>query len=104
MNPNTEYATKQDIINSEARMPQWLQQLAQVQLNTSDHLQTLAVSTEGIARSLQQLADRLDQLGQRVDQLTESVSQLKESEKHTDDRLNALIAVVDDLVRRNPRQ
>ena len=39
------------------------------------------------------LTDRLDRLAIRVDELTEAG-------KHTDQRLNALIKVVDDLVRR----
>lgn len=35
--------------------------------------------------------------------LGDSLEKLVEAQRHTDGRLNALIAVVDDLVRRDPR-
>ena len=47
------------------------------------------------------LTERVDQLTQRVDQLVKSVQELRESQKDTDNRMNALIAVVDDIVRRS---
>ncbi len=47
------------------------------------------------------LTDRLDRLAQTLDT---AVRELSESQKHTDERLNALIAVVDDLVRKRPPQ
>jgi len=43
-------------------------------------------------------------LTDRVDKVTIALRELAESEKHTDERLNALIAVVDDLVRKRPPQ
>ena len=43
------------------------------------------------------LTDRLDRLAQTVKEITEA-------QKHTDERLNALIAVVDDIVRKRPPQ
>ena len=43
------------------------------------------------------LTDRLDRLAQTVDKLSEG-------QKHTDERLNALNAVVDDIVRKRPPQ
>lgn len=36
--------------------------------------------------------------------LTERVEQLREAQKHTDERLNALITIVDNLIRNPPRQ
>lgn len=42
-------------------------------------------------------------LTDRMDKLTQNVANLTESQKHTDDRLNALIAIVDDLIRRRPQ-
>lgn len=45
----------------------------------------------------------MDKLTQNVDKLTQNVADLTESQKHTDDRLNALIAIVDDLIRRRPQ-
>jgi hypothetical protein len=43
-------------------------------------------------------------LTDRVDKLTQGVLELKESQKHTDERFNALISIVDDLIRRRPPQ
>ncbi len=47
------------------------------------------------------LTDRVDRLAQTLDT---AVRELSEAQKHTDERLNALIAVVDDLVRKRPPQ
>jgi hypothetical protein len=42
-------------------------------------------------------------LTDRLDKLAVSVVELREAQKHTDERLNALIAVVDGLVRNPPK-
>ena len=47
------------------------------------------------------LTDRVDRLARQVE---ESHRELREAQKHTDDRLNALISVVDDLIRKRPPQ
>ena len=47
------------------------------------------------------LTDRLDRLVQTV---AETERTLKEAQKSTDERLNALINVVDDIVRKRPPQ
>ena len=47
------------------------------------------------------LTDRIDRLAQTLET---AVRKLSEAQKHTDERLNALIAVVDDLVRKRPPQ
>jgi hypothetical protein len=46
------------------------------------------------------LTDSLDKLTVRVDKLAITAQELAESQKHTDDRLNALIHVVDDWITR----
>jgi len=43
-------------------------------------------------------------LTDRLDRLTVTVRELAEAQRHTDDRLNALIHVVDDWIRRTPPQ
>jgi hypothetical protein len=43
-------------------------------------------------------------LTDRLHRLTEQVSELREAQKSTDERMNALITVVDDIVRRPPPQ
>lgn len=54
------------------------------------------------------LTDRVDRLAITVQELAERQKELTESQKHTDDRLNALIHVVDDWITRgippSPRQ
>ena len=47
------------------------------------------------------LTDRVDQLARTLDT---AIQELSAAQKHTDERLNALISVVDDLVRRRPPQ
>jgi uncharacterized coiled-coil DUF342 family protein len=48
------------------------------------------------------LTERVDKLAQRVDELAKSVQELRESQKDTDEKMNALISVVDGIVRRSP--
>jgi hypothetical protein len=43
-------------------------------------------------------------LTDRLDLLTKQVAELGEAQKRTDERMNALITVVDDIVRRRPPQ
>ena len=42
-------------------------------------------------------------LTDRLDRLTKLVTELTEAQKHTDERLNALITTVDDIIRNPPR-
>ncbi len=63
----------------------------------------LAGRVEQVVITVDNLGKTVDNLGKRVDQLTIDVGELKESQKHTDERLNALIAVVDDIVRNRKR-
>jgi len=41
-------------------------------------------------------------LTDRVDKNAKAIAELAEAQKHTDERLNALIAVVDDWIRKSP--
>lgn len=50
------------------------------------------------------LTDRVDKLAVRLDTAVTAIQDLTAAQRHTDERLNALIAVVDDLVRRRPPQ
>ncbi|MDX2181684.1 MAG: hypothetical protein SFV18_18970 [Bryobacteraceae bacterium] len=47
--------------------------------------------------------EQLGKLGEKVDKLADSVDELKDQQKATDDRINALIAVVDGLIHKNGR-
>jgi hypothetical protein len=48
------------------------------------------------------LTGRMDSLAETMQQLVKSQTELAEQQKHTDARMGALIAVVDDLVRKRP--
>jgi hypothetical protein len=43
-------------------------------------------------------------LTDRIDRLTQRMDQMAEFQKHSDERLDALIAVVDEIIRRRPPQ
>ena len=48
------------------------------------------------------LGDRMDKLAQTMQELARSQQELAEQQKHTDARMDALISVVDGVVRRPP--
>jgi uncharacterized protein YciW len=62
-------------------------------------IRELTATVAQLADSQAQLADRQAQLADRQAQLADSQAQLVESQGHTDARLNALIDIVDKLVR-----
>ncbi len=50
------------------------------------------------------LTDRVEKLADTVETTVQAIASLAETQKHTDERLNALIHVVDDWIRRHPPQ
>jgi cell division septum initiation protein DivIVA len=48
------------------------------------------------------LTDNVDKLAGRVGDLTDKVNAIAEAQRHTDEKLNALIYIVDDIVRKRP--
>ncbi len=64
--------------------------LAEAQIETQDRVSELA----------DQLADLAEHQKASQDRTDEALRQLAESQQHTDERLNALIATVDDTIRR----
>ena len=50
------------------------------------------------------LTDRVDKLAVRLDRTVAAIDELTAAQRHTGERLNALIAVVDDIVRHRPPQ
>jgi hypothetical protein len=50
------------------------------------------------------LTDRVDKLAITMDNAIIAIKDLTDAQRHTDDRLNALISVVDDIVRHRPPQ
>jgi cob(I)alamin adenosyltransferase len=77
------------------RIEKIMEVLANVQRDMQTDLQV-------VLRAQVVMGDHLEKLTKRMDKLTERVDKLAENAVHTDERLNALIAVVDSLVRRPP--
>jgi CII-binding regulator of phage lambda lysogenization HflD len=48
------------------------------------------------------LNDQLQRLGERVNRLDEKLDRVAEFQKHSDERLDALIAIVDEVIRKRP--
>jgi hypothetical protein len=49
------------------------------------------------------LTGRMDKLAETMEQLVKSQKELADQQKHTDQRMSALITVVDDRVRKRPQ-
>ena len=69
-------------------------------------IEAIATSQADLVQSQRQLltaqvilTDNVDKLGNRVDDLASVMARLAETQKHTDERMNALIATVDDIIR-----
>jgi hypothetical protein len=62
----------------------------------------LATAIQQIAESQMELSVSQKELSVSQKELAETQKELVETQKHTDERMNALIAVVDDLIRRRP--
>ena len=63
---------------------------------------TLAGETGTLKDAIHQIAESQTELAELQKELTELQKELAESQKHTDDRMNALIAIVDDPIRKRP--
>ena len=97
--------TMQFILEQQAQMQ--AQFAVQHQKNIEEHerfredLGRLAGVVEGVIKVVDRAANNQDRHQEQIVQNQEQIGQLIEAQKHTDERLNALIKVVDDLVRRN---
>jgi multidrug resistance efflux pump len=79
-------------------------QLAQNEAQIARNMATIAQNTAAIAQNTAQLAtvaDLIGRLAQAEIRLVERMDRLSESQAHSDRRLDALIDVVDKLLRRN---
>ena len=77
-------------------------------IEMNEHIKAIDRALDRVTVKVEQLADRAgqtqDQLGQltaRTGRLEAEMEKLAESQRHTGERLNALIAVVDQMVRRD---
>jgi len=63
---------------------------------------TFAEELGRLAEITRQVAESQKELSELQKELSRSQKELYEAQKHTDERMNALIAVVDDLIRNRP--
>jgi peptidoglycan hydrolase CwlO-like protein len=63
---------------------------------------TFARMMQTFEEGLEKLAGITRQVAESQNELSKSQKELYEAQKHTDERMNALIAVVDDLIRNRP--
>jgi uncharacterized protein YoxC len=68
---------------------------------TDEHKKLLTAQVV-LTDTVDKLADRVDKLTVTVDKLAVSVNELREAQKATDDRMSALIGVVDGFIRNRP--
>jgi hypothetical protein len=90
--------------NGNERRFQEISSLLEQLINSQKHLlQAQVILSDRQDRSEQLLSKLLEHqeiTGRNLSTLTVQVQELTEGQKHTDERLNALIAVVDELVRK----
>jgi len=93
--------------NGNERRFQEISSLLEQLINSQKHLlQAQVILSDRQDRSEQLLSKLLEHqeiTGRNLSTLTVQVQELAEGQKHTDERLNALIAVVDELVRKGGR-
>jgi hypothetical protein len=65
-------------------------------------METFAGELGELAATIQQVAESQKKLSVSQKELADAQKELAETQKHTDERMNALIAIVDDLIRRRP--
>ena len=100
--------TMQFILEQQAKHEVWLQEMREAFRHNDGMIRKLV---EAQTRQLEILTSHQAQIGQltksqlqtdkSIVSLKELINALAEQGRHTDERLNALIKVVDDLIRRN---
>ena len=76
--------------------------LLKAQVLMHDTLQTVIVRMGTLVDAQVQTNLRIIEIDARLVALAEAQKQASETQKHTDEKLNALIQVVDDFIRRRP--
>ncbi len=72
-------------------------------IGMNEHIKAIDRVLERVVVKVEQTQDQLAQLTARTGSLEAEMQKLAESQRHTDERLNALIAVVDQVVRRDQK-
>ncbi len=76
--------------------------LLTAQMLLTENVDKLAATTSDLVATTGKLTQRMDELAETMKEVAESQKELAEAQKHTDQRMDALIAVVDGMIRRPP--
>jgi methyl-accepting chemotaxis protein len=72
------------------------------QVLLTDRVDKLASTVADLASTTADLVSTTGKLSQRMDDLAETMKEVAEAQKHADQRMDALIAVVDGMIRKPP--
>jgi chromosome segregation ATPase len=89
------------LTNSQKELLRAQVSMSEKQDRTDRQLEQLAGQVLKLADHVVTFADHVERIDEIMTGLIEKVDSLAASQAHSDERLNALVAVVDDLVRRN---
>ncbi len=89
------------ILASQARAEVRLQQLEEGQVKFQANMLTLTNVLSGVIEIQKTTEANLNRLGEQLESLGAKVDKLAESGQETTEKLNALIRVVDDIIRRD---
>ncbi|HUA85942.1 MAG TPA: cell division protein ZapB [Bryobacteraceae bacterium] len=90
------------LTNAHIDFEQEHRQLLTAQVVLTDRVDRLTERVDRLTERVDRLAEKVDRLAEKVDRLASQVSELVAAQKHTDERLNALITIVDNLIRNPP--
>jgi methyl-accepting chemotaxis protein len=76
--------------------------LLTAQVLLTENVEKLAATTGDLVATTGKLTQRMDELAETMKEVAESQKELADVQKHTDRRMDALIAVVDGMIRKPP--
>lgn len=93
--------SRRDMRDRDATMRSFVETIARQQLELTEHVNYFQ---REISAAVLAIAEQQKLLAEEQRRLAEQQALLAEAQRHTEERLNALIVVVDGIVRRPPQQ
>jgi|ERR1035437_4563955 methyl-accepting chemotaxis protein len=90
------------LLTSQVLLTGQVDKLAKTTANLAETTANLAETTADLVATTGKLTGKMDQLAETMKEVAESQKELAEAQKHTDQRMDALIAVVDGMIRKPP--
>lgn len=88
------YVSLESLREAQARTDSTVAQLAGQVQGVAGQVQSLAEQVQGIAGQVQGIAGQVQNMARQQEHINEVVAVIAESQQHTDERLNALIDIV----------